>query len=361
METKLPSVVEIFLEIVKIDSPTGHEVMMTRYVQNYLTKLGLEPYCDSEGNVGVFIPGDSSLEPIFFNAHLDTVEPGKGIKPQIDAGFIHSDGTTILGADNKTAVAAILDTINQLHSSKTIHHPLDVFFTVSEEGGSGGAINFDYSLLKAKNGYAFDVAGEEFGTVITSAPFYNRLSIELIGKSGHARLPEEAVNVLPVFIKAMNQLPLGRVSSNTLVNIGVINSGSSANTIPGQMNITGEVRSTVETELEKITNQYKNTLTDSARDLGATVKFNAKRENTGFKINSDNQFLKDTLVKLRQFGVSPVTKDSFGCADSNYFAEHGLTTINISDGSIGAHTTLERISISNLQKLSDLVFFLATN
>ena len=362
MDQKITPVVDTFLEIVQIDSPTGHEEKMTEYVQKRLTALGLNPITDVEGNVYAHLEGDSNMEPIFLNAHLDTVTPGNGVKPTLgEDGWIRADGTTVLGADNKTAVAGILESAQKLIDSSVPHRPIDIFFTVSEEGNSHGAIGFNYDLLKSKKGYAFDITDKKFGTIFISAPFYNRLLINLSGKSGHAKSPEEAINVLPVFIKAMSQLPLGRFSPNTVVNIGTINGGTAANAIPGQLSLVGEVRSSIEEELENVTQEYKTKFESSSKDSGVKVKFEALRENPGYKIDSNDSFLQETISLLKKFGVEPTMEDSFGCADANFFATHGLTTLNISDGTLASHTTEERVNINNLNKLVDLIFFLATN
>lgn len=362
MTKKSTSALSTFLEIVQIDSPTGQEQKMTEYVYQRLNSYGLNPKIDESGNVHAFLDGNSDLEPIFLNAHLDTVEPGKGIKPFIDSDdWIKSDGTTILGGDNKSSVAAILESVKKLIDSKTFHRSIDLLFTVAEEGDSHGAINFDYTQLKSKNGFSFDISNEEFGTVFVSAPFYNRLTINLVGKSAHAKAPEKAINVLPAFIKAMSQLPLGRFSPNTVVNVGTIHGGTAVNAIPGQMALVGEVRSSIETELEKVTDLYRQSFTDSVKNTGIILNFIVHRENPGFKIDPSHPFLKESLILLTDFGLKPIAKDSFGCADANFFATHGLTTINISDGTLASHTVEEKVSINNLNRLVDLILFLTTH
>ncbi len=355
-------VVDTFLAIVQIDSPTGQEQKMTDYVYQRLSSLGLKPTIDSEGNVLAHIVGDQGMEPIFLNAHLDTVEPGRGIKPVINhEGWIKSDGSTVLGGDNKSAVAAILEAAKIIVESKSSHRPIDILFTVSEEGNAHGAIGFDYSQLKAQNGFSFDISNQDFGTVFISAPFYNRLTIKLIGKSGHAKSPENAANVLPIFVKAMSQLPLGRYSPNTVVNLGIVQSGTSVNTIPGEMLLVGEVRSSIESELEEVINQYKKTFEEAALNSLVKVDFLSQRENPGYKIDPNNPFLQQTISLLKKLGLNPTTKDSFGCADANFFAAHGLTTINISDGTLDSHTVDERVSIDNLNRLVSLIVHLSAN
>src|SRR6185369_3065153 len=146
-------VVNTFLKVVQIDSPTGYEKEMSKEVKSFLENIGLKATIDKNGNVVTFIQGDKNLEPYMLNAHLDTVEPGRGIKPKVVNGWIKSSGNTILGADNKAGLAAILETVRQLVKNKEqSRHPLEVVFTVSEESGNFGAAYLDYSKIKSKLG-----------------------------------------------------------------------------------------------------------------------------------------------------------------------------------------------------------------
>ena len=144
--------VQTFLDIVRIDSPSEHEEKIGNYVFDFLAKLGFKPIKDNVGNIAVQTEGIG--EPLFLGAHLDTVEPGRNIKPQIKDGIIKSDGTTILGADNKVAVAAILEVLKFLVNNKIKTRPLDIVFTLSEEADFGSA-KLDYKKIEAKKGYIF--------------------------------------------------------------------------------------------------------------------------------------------------------------------------------------------------------------
>ena len=353
-------VISTFMQIVQIDSPTFHEEEMAKDVHKRLTEMGLSPEIDKEGNVRAFLEGDESKEVYILNAHLDTVEPGKGIKPQIDSeGWIRSSGDTILGADNKAGVAAILEATRRLiDGDSSDHHPLELVFTVSEESGNHGAAGLDYSSTRSKLGYAFDVAGQNFGDIIISSPFYNRIDIDVVGQSAHAKDPDIAKNVLYIFRDVMNNIKLGKISANTIANFGIVRSGEAVNTIPGQMTINGEVRSTVESELEENTNNIKEAFGKASDSLGAKTTVTVTRENPGYKLEKDDTFLLKTVKLLNKFGVEPKLIDSMGCADANLFAGSGIKIINIADGSQGAHTLDERIKVNDLERLVDLICLL---
>lgn len=364
VNTKNSDVVNTFLKIVQIDSPTGFEQGMSKEVKNYLDKIGLKPKIDKNGNVIAFLEGNKKIEPYMLNAHLDTVEPGRGIKPQIINGWIKSSGKTILGADNKAGVAAILEAIRKIVSEKSDllkRHPLEIVFTTSEESGNYGAANLDYSKIKSRLGYSFDVSSVNLGDIMISAPFYNRIEIEIVGKSGHAKNPEKGVNVLPIFAKAITRLKIGRISRYTLSNIGIVKIGEAVNSIPGIAIIVGEIRSTIEKELNVTTNEIVRIFKQEAIKSKAKVNVKVTRENGGYKFERDDEFVIKTIKTVESFGLKPKLIDSFGCADANIFAEHGIKMLSVADGSQSAHTFDERIKVSDLEKLQDLIYKLVTN
>src|SRR3989338_6943680 len=174
--------VDTFLKLVQIDSPSGQEKILVNYLVDYIKSLSLPllVVVDKSGNI--ICKTFQNDKPILLTAHLDTVEPGKSIKPVIKSGVIKSDGTTILGADNKVGVVAILESLTSYFEKYRNLPSLEVVFTVSEEVGNLGAINLDYSSLRSKLGFSFD-GGEPVGTITTASPYYTRFDITLIGKS----------------------------------------------------------------------------------------------------------------------------------------------------------------------------------
>lgn len=352
-------VIDIFKEIVQIDSITGEEVHISRDIQKRLEKMGIDATIDDCGNVISFVPGDDSQEPLFLNAHLDTVEPGRGIEPYIDdEGYLRSKGETILGADNKTAVAAILAALKLLADEDFKHNcPLEVVFTTSEESGSHGAVGLDYSQLKSTKGYSSDASNRTPGEIIIASPFYNRFDIELKGIAAHASRPDIAKNVIPVFVEAVSQIELGRVNEDTLVNIGVVQSGDVVNTIPGSMIVSGEVRSMIEDDVEKYTQSLVTSFEQSGNKYGVKVISNVVRENDGFKLSKDNEFVQETISKLNRIdGMEPKLSISWGCYDANIFVTHGITVLNIADGSKDSHTVDERIKVEHLENLARVFY-----
>lgn len=354
----MQKVIETLLEIVKIDSPTGEEEHLAEYLKQNLSFLGYKPYLDKVGNVITRIEGNPSKDTIMLSAHMDTVEPGRGIEPYIDDdGWVRSRGGTILGADNKSAVAVFLDLVRRLkEEGNSSNHTIELVFTVSEESGNHGARGIDTSKLESKRGYISDTSGRNLGDIITASPFYNRFDIELVGQEAHASRPELAVNVVSIFGEILNNLILGKVSENSVVNIGVVESGSVPNTVPGQMTLIGEIRSMYEEELVELSSELERVCKSACDKFEGKAVVTITRENGGFVLDENSEFFKRTLEILKEDGLKPDLVKSWGCYDANIFFDKGIETVNIADGSQDAHTKNERVHVDNLTRMSELMW-----
>lgn len=342
---------DTFLKLVQIDSPTGSEANISVFVFQKLESLGLDTTKDNYGNVIAKLSGKT--EPVLLTAHLDTVEPGRSIKPVIENGVIKTSGNTILGADNKVAVAIILEVIERLVENKE-DISIEAAFTLSEEVGNYGAVNLDYSLLKSKVGYSFDSEGE-IGTIITSSPYYDRFDIEIIGKSAHASQPENGVNALKILNNVLNKITLGKVDEDTIANIGVVNGGSVRNTILGNIKVNGEVRSFVENKIDNTTKYIINVFNEESKRMGADIIVDVVRENPGFKFSKDETVIKNAINVFNKMKIKPILKESYGCYDGNIFIGKNIKVLNMCDGSKYSHTVDEQISIYNLNLISEVL------
>lgn len=349
--------INTFLDLVKIDSPSGQEKEVALYISKTISELGIITYGDKHGNLLVKISGKGN--PIFLSAHMDTVEPGRRIKPLTKKGVIKTDGKTILGADNKSAVCAIIEVITHLYEQNINHRSLEILFTVSEEVANLGAVSFDYGKILANEGYIFDNPNP-IGTIISGSPFYNRFDMLMTGKSSHSSKPLDAINVIPIFIQAMQNIELGKVSENTIINIGVIRSGHVRNSVPGEMIIEGEVRSFLENEVEVYSQDIIDIFSSFAKKHNARIKTSVVRENSGYLYLQTDSFINKTQDIMRSFRINPVLKKIWGCSDANVFLEKGIKVLNLGNGAKDTHTTKESISVDNLVGLSNLILALVS-
>jgi len=347
-----------FLNLVKIDSPTGSEDKIINYLNDLLISFGFKPFKDKFGNLIININGFG--QPLFLSAHVDTVEPGKNINPIIRNGIIRSDGKTILGADNKAALAAIVELLRKISEDKIQTKRLNIVFTKSEESGNFGAVNLNYKKINSKEGYIFDNA-TPIGTIITASPFYNRIDIKIIGKASHASRPRDGINVINVFNNAMKKNKLGSINSKTIINIGFLQAGDARNTIPGEMIMKGEIRSFFEDDIDKYSKSIINAFKDSAKKFGAKIETSLVRENPGYEYKSSDSLIEKTKKIMNANGIVPVLKKNYGCSDANIFVGNSIKVINLGNGAVGAHTREEYISSYDLQKLYKLILSLATS
>lgn len=344
--------INLFIKICQIDSPTGKEKQMADYVFNFAKKYAHLVKKDNFGNVYLRF----GREPrIFLSAHLDTVEPGRGIKPQIKGDYLVSDGSTILGADNKAAVAGILQVLKET-AEKNWDYPFEVVFTLSEEVGNYGAINFDYSLLKSKIGFCFD-SSNPLGTIITASPFYERFDLTIIGREAHASKPEEAINVIYPLTEIFKKQKLGKYDQNTLFNIGVINGGYVRNTIPGELNLKGEIRSFFEKNLNRAKNQFLSLLQSIEKKYQVKIRKDFVRENPGYFHQSKRAKKAIQKIKniLKKMALSPQEKKVWGVSDANIFNDKNLLVFNLGDATEFTHSKQERIKIKDLIQLKEII------
>ncbi len=353
--------INTFQTIVAIDSPTGEETPMVHFLLSFFSNLGYTPIADEHRNVYVSAPGrgiHAQSSPIFFNAHIDTVEPGRGIECIIDGNILRSKGDTILGADNKVAVAAILEMVTVLSERELDHPPLEILFTASEEVANLGAVHFDYTTVTATHGYTFD-SGEDTGTIIVASPYYNRFDITIHGQAAHAARPEHGINALDIFCHSYATFRIGRISEHTVCNIGHIEGGHVRNTVPGDLRIQGEVRSFLESELEEVTSLIASTFEHTAKSHGGYVDIDIVRENGGFQYESTDPFVTFVADEISALGKDVVYLKASGCYDANIFIEKGIQVLNMANGSRDSHSTNEHITIDDFMYTATLALTLA--
>ena len=198
-----------FKALVEIDSLSRQEKDVALALENILTKMGAKVCYDNakekvDGNCSNLVAkfkGSVDAEPVFLCGHMDTVGPGTGIKVQFEDGIFRSDGTTILGADDKSALAIILEVMDVILENKIDYPPVEIIFTVCEEIGLLGAKHFDYSLMDSKFGYILDSTDTK--GIVTKAPGANKISIKVFGKAAHSGAePEKGINAILVAGKA---------------------------------------------------------------------------------------------------------------------------------------------------------------
>lgn len=349
-----------FLELVQIDSPSGKEGNIAKYLYNKLEDLGLDVIIDNAGskvggqvgNVIGHLKANTQGTPIIFSSHMDTVMPGIGVKPKVVNNTIYSDGTTVLGSDDKAGIASILEGIQIIQEDQLPHAGIEVAFTIWEEGGLFGSKNLNYDILNGKYCIVLDSSGE-LGKIVTSAPAQNKLDVKIIGKSAHAGVsPEKGISAIMIAAKAISEMQLLRINESTTANIGIINGGKATNIVPDEVNIKAEVRSLCSNSIEAQTDHMIDIFKCTASDFGGTVEINLINNYPAFHLESNHDLVEIVKKSLSSLGIKPHISSSGGGSDANIFNNKGIPAVNLSIGYRNPHTTEEYISIEDIANIA---------
>src|SRR5947209_2078870 len=230
-----PDVLDLFTELAALPSPPGEERAVADVVARYLRDLGLAVDEDDAGpRVGSTMgnlycrvePTSDEGRPLFLCAHLDTVPPTGPIEPVVEDGIVRNSAGTILGADNKSAVAVMLEATRRAVVENRPHAGIELLFTPKEEVGLLGAAAFDHERLRARVGYVYDQAAP-IGEVILGAPHSHSLEVRFHGRAAHSGMyPEEGRSAIAAAAKAIADFKLGRVDDESTANVGLIQGGT---------------------------------------------------------------------------------------------------------------------------------------
>lgn len=353
-----------FIELVQIDSETKNEAEIAKVLKSRFMELGLEVTEDDSkeitghgaGNLICNLKGTrDDVDTIYFTSHMDTVVPGQSIKPSIKDGYIVSDGTTILGADDKAGIAAMLESIRLLKENNIEHGDIQFIITAGEESGLVGAKAFDPSFLNAKYGYALDSNGN-VGDIIVAAPTQAKLYVVMKGKTAHAGVaPEKGVSAITLAAKAISKMPLGRIDDETTANIGSFAGGQQTNIVCDHVEVHAEARSLVPEKMEAQVAKMKEAFELTAQELGGSADVEVTIMYPGFKQEAGDEVVELARKAAKSIGLDSELLESGGGSDANIFAGFGIPTVNLALGYEEIHTTNERIAIEDLVRTTELV------
>jgi len=361
---------ETFKFLAEIDSISKEEGILAGKIREILVSMGAETMVDDAGeqiggdtgNLIAKFKGNAKVPPLLLNAHMDTVEPGRGVTAVLKNGTFTSDGSTILGADDKSAIAILLETLYILRENNLTHGPLEVVFTVCEEIGLLGAKHLDFNLLTATYGFAVDATDTE--GIVTRAPSANHLEFEIHGKDAHAgAAPEKGINAILLAGKAIAGLEMGRIDHETTCNIGIIEGGIATNIIPNLVKVKGEARSHNEDKLNEITDRiatsFKKVIEEyKVKDTNGElprVDIRIEKDFSRTDIPLDHPVVVLADQAAENLGRKMKTKTSGGGADANVFFEKGILTGVLGTGMRDMHTVRESVNLDDMVRTVELL------
>jgi tripeptide aminopeptidase len=360
-------VVSLFTELAALPSPPGEERVVADRVTAYLRDLGLDVAEDDAGprigsNAGNLYariePTGESGTPLFFCAHLDTVPPEAAIEPVVEDGVIRNAAGTILGADNKAAVAVMLEATRQLLSENRPHGGIELLFTPKEEVGLHGAAAFDHEQLQARVGYVYDQAAP-IGEVILGAPYAHSMEVRFHGRASHSGMyPEEGRSAIAAAAKAISDFKLGRIDEDSTANVGIISGGTAGNIVPEWCSFLAEARSHDPRKLSDLVREMLEAATFAAGLEDCQVETEVHKSYSGYRFKRDDYVVRLAGSALERAGYDPSFKLSGGAADANVFNERGLSCVNLANGMAEIHTPQEHIAVEDLDRMVDVTLAL---
>jgi tripeptide aminopeptidase len=359
-------VLDLFLELAAVPSPPGEERVVADRVIHYLRDCGLEADEDdagpsigsTAGNVFTRLEPNVAGERVFLCAHFDTVPPTDAIQPVVEDGIVRNAQPTILGSDNKAAIAVMLEATRRVLAENRRHAGLELVFTPKEEVGLLGAFAFDHNRLAARTGYVYDQAAA-IGEVILGAPSAHQLDITFHGRAAHAGMyPEEGRSAIAAAARAISEVRLGRVDEETTANIGEIRGGTAANIIPEWCSLVGEARSHDERKLADLVQEIQDAVTFAAGVAECQVETAIKRTYRAYRFKRGDLPIRLATEALERCGFEPSYTLSGGAADANVFNERGLQCVNLANGMAEIHTPDEHIAVADLEAMVEVTLAL---
>jgi tripeptide aminopeptidase len=357
----------LFLELAAIPSPPGEEREVADRVLAELDALGVEVEEDDAGavvgstigNLLARLPGRGEGTPIFLCAHLDTVPPQGPIEPVVgEDGVVRNAGGTILGADNKSAVVAMLEAARRILEEGRPHAGVELLFTPKEEVGLLGAGAFDHTKLEAELGFVYDQAAP-IGEVILGAPWQQSLLVRFHGRPAHSGMvPEEGRSAIAAASRAIADLRLGRIDEETTANVGLITGGSARNIVPEWCELQGEARSHDPRKLADLVQEMLDAFAFAATTAECTVETEVSETYQGYRFREDDAVVQLARTALERSGHAFRPALTGGGADANVFNARGLPCLNLANGMTDIHTADERIAVADLDAMVEVTLAL---
>jgi tripeptide aminopeptidase len=357
--------VRLFLELVQIDSLSRHERDVALRLQRELEATGAvcrydnagERVGGNTGNLVATIPGTArDIPPLLLSAHMDTVGPGEGVRPIVENDIIRTDGTTVLGGDDKSGCAIICEVLRRLYEQHIPHGPLDVVFTICEEAGMQGARHLDLSLISAKEGLVYD--SDSPGFLIVRAPGAVALRFTVKGLEAHAGVaPERGISAIRIAAEAIAVMRLGRIDNETTANLGVIEGGRAINIVPNQVTVRGEARSRdaakLKTQIDHMVECFRQAVASAKLDVDgqhfeASLDYSVSPIYDGLNIPEDAPLVTRVIEAARRVGRILKPEGTGGGCDANIFNRRGLVVANLGTGMRDIHTVRESLDIKDM-------------
>jgi tripeptide aminopeptidase len=360
------------MDLVRLDSHSKQEKPVADYLLRALTDLGASVRVDEAGSA---VSGDTGnvvariattapgAAPLLLSSHMDVVPPGTSVKPVREPDRIRSDGTTVLGGDDKSGLAIILEVLRTLKDRELPHGTIEVAFTICEEIGLLGAKHLDFNALESNEAIVLDSA---YATqLVTAAPSADRFTFTVHGLEAHAGMcPENGISAVRVAAEAIAAMPLGRIDAETTSNVVIVDGPKATNVVPNLCVVRGEARSLRDERLDAVMRSIRSAFADAAARAAITlggdvrrawIEERCDREYHSMRISADAPVVQLVMRAAQRVGTTVETVTIGGGSDANVYNKHGITSVNLGTGMRDIHTVNEWIDLPDFYRAAEIV------
>ena len=366
MQINQQRLLDRFLSYVACDSESGNEANFCFMMEQELKRLGLHVERDSVGEAcgsngwNVYARLEGEGEPLLFCSHMDTVSPGVGIQPVIRDGVIYSQGDTILAADDKSGIAAILEGLECIVEANAAHRPIEVLFTICEELGLKGSYHADYSKILSKEAIVLDSGSQD--KITNQAPANVHLSFAIHGKSSHAGVaPQEGIHALKAAAQAIVNIPVGYVDEVSVMNVANLVSHGKTNIVPDLATFDMEIRSFDKAAYQAHIDASIAAVQAACDAYGATFTYELDPHTDVLLVPEDRPIVHKAQQALRTLGIEAHPNKTYGGSDTSWLFAHGIDAVNLGTGMDKAHGVNEHIAIADLERTASFVLKMMQN
>ena len=345
---------DLFCALAAIPSPSNFERACGQAVTAELESLGLNVRSDSAGatvgsdcdNLYCQIPPTTTGRPLFLCAHLDTVPATADLEPVLIDGVLRNATPSIVGADNKAAVAVILETIRTLVLDERPHAGIELVFTIGEERGLVGSTAFDSSIIQARSGYVLDHPGA-IGGYVEAAPSRFVVRAQMHGRASHSAIaPEEGINAIVPIARAIAAMPVGSAAVN--INVARIKGGAAMNVVPDFAELAVDVRAVEHADAERTVAEIEAILQAEAGNAGCTLEIEVRHPYSAYRVAPDSAALRLARAVFAELDLPVESWVTRGGSDANVFCKRGLDCLNLTHAVAGFHAPDERVAVADL-------------
>ncbi|MEW6080651.1 MAG: M20/M25/M40 family metallo-hydrolase [Bacillota bacterium] len=355
---------ENFLNLLTIEGPSFNEHLVAENVLAQLEALQVRAAMDGTGEaiggncgniVGRLEPTPPGNEWIGLVTHMDTVEADHPVVPRVEGGIIRSEGNTILGADDRAGIAALLEALTVVREQGLPHAGLELIFTVAEEQGLKGVRYLETGELRSPLAFVLDSSGPP-GRIVTRAPYHNRLEWTITGKAAHAGVsPESGIDALKAAALGISLMKLGRIDPETTANLGLIQGGKATNIVCERVEIHGETRSLDKAKMKAETEHMLASMQEGAGKVGAKVEERVILQYEGYDLGPHEPVVQMALGAVERAGLKAQVTSTGGGSDASVLNAKGIKSVVLGVGYKNPHSVDEEISLVDLESLARIV------